>query len=68
LGDVFFTLVNLSRFVSVDAETAVTGTIDKFLRRFAYVTKQLSTRGQSLTDATLDDMDALWNNAKEKRI
>ena len=46
LGDIFFTLVNLSRFLSVDAETATSGTIDKFLRRFAYVTEQLSARGQ----------------------
>lgn len=68
LGDIFFTLVNLSRFLSVDAETAATGTIDKFIQRFAYMTKQLSTRGQSLTDATLDEMDALWNEAKEKRL
>jgi tetrapyrrole methylase family protein / MazG family protein len=68
LGDIFFTLVNLSRFLSADAETAATGAIDKFLRRFDYITKQLSTRGQSLSDATLNDMDALWNDAKEKRI
>ena len=68
VGDIFFTLVNLSRFLSVDAETAATGAIDKFLRRFAYITKQLSTRGQSPADATQSDMDALWNDAKEKRI
>ena len=68
LGDIIFTLVNLCRFLSVDAETAVTGTIDKFLRRFAYITQQLSARGQSFADATLDDMDSLWNDAKEKRI
>jgi tetrapyrrole methylase family protein / MazG family protein len=68
LGDIVFTLVNLSRFLSVDAETATTGTINKFLGRFTYITEQLSKRGQSLTDATLDEMDALWNEAKEKRI
>ncbi|MEN6467896.1 MAG: MazG nucleotide pyrophosphohydrolase domain-containing protein, partial [Smithella sp.] len=68
LGDIFFTLVNLSRFLSIDAEAAATGAIDKFLRRFDYITKQLSTRGRSLTDATLDEMDALWNDAKEKRM
>ncbi len=66
MGDIFFTLVNLSRFLSIDAETATTGTINKFLRRFAYITEQLSARGQSLSDATLADMDALWNDAKEK--
>ncbi|MDP2854248.1 MAG: nucleoside triphosphate pyrophosphohydrolase [Smithellaceae bacterium] len=68
MGDIFFTLVNLSRFLSVDAETAATGAINKFLRRFAYVTEQLSARSQSLQDATLDEMDALWNDAKKKRI
>ena len=68
VGDLFFTLVNLSRFLSVDAEAAATGTVDKFLRRFAYITEQLSIRGQSLTDATLDEMDTLWNEAKEKRM
>lgn len=68
MGDIFFTLVNLSRFLSVDAETAASGTIDKFLGRFAYITEQLSARGQSLQDATLDEMDSLWNEAKEKRI
>jgi tetrapyrrole methylase family protein/MazG family protein len=67
LGDIFFTLVNLSRFLSIDAETATNGTIDKFLRRFAHITKQLAARGKSLTDATLDEMDSLWNDAKEKR-
>jgi len=68
MGDIFFTLVNLSRFLSVDAEKAATGTIDKFLRRFAYVTEQLAARGRALNDATLDEMDSLWNDAKEKRM
>ena len=68
VGDIFFTLVNLSRFLSIDAEKATTGTIDKFLRRFAYITKQLAARGESLAEATLDEMDSLWNDAKEKRI
>jgi uncharacterized protein YabN with tetrapyrrole methylase and pyrophosphatase domain len=60
--------VNLSRFLSLDAEKAATGAIDKFLRRFAYITAGLAARGQSLQDATPGDMDALWNEAKEKRI
>jgi tetrapyrrole methylase family protein/MazG family protein len=68
MGDIFFTLVNLSRFLSLDAEKAATGAIDKFLRRFAYITAGLAARGQSLQDATSGDMDALWNEAKEKRI
>ena len=68
MGDIFFTLVNLCRFLSVDAETATTRAIDKFLKRFAHITEQLSARGQSVTDATLAEMDALWEEAKEKRL
>lgn len=66
LGDIFFTLVNLCRFLSVDAETATSGAIDKFVRRFSYIEKKLSKNGQSPAKATLDEMDALWNEAKEK--
>ncbi len=68
LGDIFFTLVNLSRFLSVDAETATNGTIDKFLRRFDYIARKLAARGKSPAEATLDEMDSLWNDAKEKRL
>ncbi|MHB8138854.1 MAG: nucleoside triphosphate pyrophosphohydrolase [Smithellaceae bacterium] len=68
MGDILFTMVNLSRFLSVDAENALTGTIDKFLRRFTYIHAQLSDSGRSLESATLDEMDMLWDEAKEKRI
>lgn len=67
-GDIFFTLVNLSRFLSVDAENALTGTIDKFLRRFAYINQRLLADGKSIDGATLAEMDKLWDEAKEKRI
>ena len=68
LGDVFFTLVNLSRFLSVDAETALYKATGKFLRRFSYVTEQLSASGISLKEATLAQMDALWYEAKSKDL
>ncbi len=67
-GDILFTLVNLSRFLSVDAENALRGTIDKFLRRFTYIHQQLSANGKSIDDATLSEMDKLWDESKEKRI
>lgn len=67
-GDILFTLVNFSRFIDVDAEQALTGTIDKFLKRFHYVANELQKRGRSLESATLSEMDALWNESKEKRI
>lgn len=68
LGDIFFTLVNISRFVQVDAETALSKTTNKFLQRFSYVQDNLSARGIHLTEATLTEMDALWNEAKIKDI
>jgi tetrapyrrole methylase family protein/MazG family protein len=66
LGDLLFTIVNLSRFLSIDAETALSKTTEKFLRRFSYVTKQLSSLGISPAQATLPQMNALWNEAKIK--
>jgi len=66
LGDILFTLVNLSRFLAVDAETALSKTTEKFLRRFSYLAEQLSARDISVKDATLAQMDALWNEAKAK--
>lgn len=68
LGDIFFTLVNLSRFLSVDAETALSKTTGKFLHRFAYITEQLSASGISLEEAALKQMDKLWNEVKEKDL
>ncbi len=68
LGDIFFTLVNLSRFLSVDAETTLSKTTGKFLRRFSYLTEQLSAHGISIKEATMAQMDALWDEAKSKDI
>ena len=66
LGDILFTVVNLSRFVQVDAETALSKVTNKFLHRFSYVTARLSVRGISLEKATLAQMDELWNEAKSR--
>jgi tetrapyrrole methylase family protein/MazG family protein len=68
LGDILFTIVNLSRFVQVDAEMALSKVTNKFLQRFAYVTAKLSARGISLEKATLDQMDEFWNEAKTKDL
>jgi tetrapyrrole methylase family protein/MazG family protein len=66
LGDILFTIVNLSRFLSLDAETALSKTTEKFLQRFSYITKKLVSLGISPAQATLHQMDALWNEAKSK--
>jgi tetrapyrrole methylase family protein / MazG family protein len=68
LGDLLFTLVNLSRFVKVDSETALSKTTNKFLQRFAYITDQLAGDGKTLEQATLSEMDELWEKAKMNGI
>jgi nucleoside triphosphate diphosphatase len=65
-GDLLFALVNLARHANVDPETALRGTNAKFERRFAYIERALAKKGRTLEAATLEEMDALWNEAKEK--
>jgi nucleoside triphosphate diphosphatase len=64
LGDLLFVLVNLARFVKVDPEQALRKTNAKFRRRFGYVEKKLSERGASLADSNIEEMEALWQQAK----
>ena len=64
LGDLFFVLVNLARWRKVDAESALRGTNIKFKKRFAYVEQGAKKQGRNLSDMTLEEMDALWNEAK----
>ena len=65
-GDLMFALVNLARHVHADPELALRRTNAKFERRFAYIERALSAKGRSLEDASLTEMDALWNEAKTK--
>ncbi len=64
IGDLLFAVVNLARHVKADPEAAVRRTNEKFMRRFHYIEEQLAARGSSLDAASLDEMDALWNDAK----
>ena len=64
IGNVFFALVNLSRFLKIQPELALTGTINKFIRRFEFVEKESLILGTKLEDMTLTEMDELWNKAK----
>ena len=63
-GDLLFALVNLARHVGADPESALRGTNAKFERRFAYIERALAAQGRSLEQASLEEMDALWNEAK----
>jgi tetrapyrrole methylase family protein/MazG family protein len=68
LGDLFFVLVNLARWRKVDAESALRGTNMKFKKRFTYVEQGAKKRGGNLSDMTLEEMDALWNEAKRNGL
>jgi nucleoside triphosphate diphosphatase len=63
-GDLLFALVNLARHAKVDPEMALRGTNAKFERRFSYIERALTAQGRTLQEATLEQMDALWNEAK----
>jgi len=64
MGDLLLSLVNLSRFLKVEAEDALTEASDRFRRRFAYVEMKIKEQGRSLSEATLEEMDAFWEEAK----
>lgn len=64
IGDLLFVLVNLARFLKVDAEQALRRTNAKFRRRFGYLERKLVEQGRSPKDASLDEMEALWQEAK----
>ena len=64
VGDLLFAVINLGRKLGVDAETALRGTNRKFRKRFAQVEAGLAKDGKGPKDATLDEMEALWQAAK----
>jgi MazG family protein len=64
LGDLLFVLVNLARFVKVDPEQALRRTNAKFRRRFGFIEHKLAERGKKLEDSTIQEMEALWQEAK----
>ncbi len=65
LGDLLFSAVNVSRFVDVDAEQALTASTDKFIRRFEQMEQLAIARGLDMDNATLEEWDALWNEVKQ---
>ena len=67
IGDLLFACVNLARFARIDPESALRSANQKFERRFRYIEQRLQAQGQSVNDATLAEMDALWEEAKRGR-
>lgn len=66
LGDLFFVLVNLARKLDIDPERAVRRANAKFERRFGYIESALTAQGRDIHDSTLEEMEKLWREAKEK--
>ena len=63
-GDVLFAMVNISRFLKINPEFALTKAIKKFINRFDYIEKSALSAGKSLSEMTLEEMDLLWDEAK----
>lgn len=66
LGDIMFALANLGRHLKTDPEMALRGTNTKFRNRFAHIEKRLAEKGIKPAEASLEEMDALWDEAKLK--
>ncbi len=66
LGDLLFAMVNVARYVDVDPEDALRKTNQKFMRRFLHIETEVKKQNKSLEQATLVEMDALWEEAKAR--
>jgi MazG family protein len=67
-GDLVFSMINYARFLQIDAETALEKTNKKFISRFKAMEEEAATKGKSLQDMTLAEMDAIWNSIKKKKL
>jgi XTP/dITP diphosphohydrolase len=67
-GDLFFSLVNAARLYGVDPETALEKTNRKFIHRFNYLEAKTLKQGRKLKDMTLDEMNAIWEEAKKRQL
>lgn len=67
-GDLLFALVNWARWLKVEPEDALRNANRRFARRFAYVEQSAAASGRLMTDHTLDELDAYWNEAKARGL
>lgn len=63
-GDVMFSLINAARLYKINPDNALERTNQKFIRRFNYLEAHTMKQGRNLTDMSLEEMDAIWNEAK----
>ena len=67
LGDLFFAMANLARWLEVDPEAVLRETNTKFRERFLVIEEEARKKGKQLTDMTLEEMDDIWERAKGKK-
>lgn len=67
IGDILFSIVNLARFLNLSAETCLRKTIDKFKKRFHYIEQKTQEKNLQLQDMTIEQMDAIWEEAKKQQ-
>lgn len=65
IGDLLFAVTNLARHAGIDPEQAVRGTNQRFCQRFAHIEQQVAQSGRQLQDCSLQELDALWDEAKQ---
>ncbi len=68
LGDLLFSLVNVSRFMKVNPEEALRKSIKKFIGRFRYIEDRMEGQNRKLNEASIEEMDTLWEEAKGRNV
>jgi tetrapyrrole methylase family protein/MazG family protein len=64
MGDILFTLVNVARWMGIDAESALRGSNQRFKTRFSQVEKEARASGRELSEMSLDELEELWQSSK----
>ena len=65
LGDIIFVLVNIAKFKKIDAEEALRATNNKFIKRFQYIEAEVTKRGKTLKETSLEELEKYWQEAKD---
>jgi len=65
LGDILFAIVNYARHLELNPENALRKAINKYTKRFNFIERELEKRGKKITESNLEEMDAIWNEAKK---
>ena len=68
IGDMFFALVNYSRHLGIEPESALRATIERFHQRFRYIETRVQERGASIRDTSIDSLNLLWEEAKSYEV